>query len=432
MQNPNVIKIRRLYLSPTLAILLPILRERCVPFLNFIGYNVAMEKNRSIAQDIGKGLMIIGVIFFHSYVMTFENHSESLQNFNILFAFFPYILCVFFFYSGYNYKPNNLSYLQNVAKRAKQLLIPMVFAFLLSAILISSMELAFHYNEAGPTLHAIGNSLLYALMSEPTAMLIGFPQEGGFIFELVLSLGLLWFVVALFFSSLLFFFLVKYTNKSVSSLISILALLLIAAFCMGEFIGPYLPYAVESYPIVVALMLVASYLKQRNFLDRPMDGKRNVAILIINALIAEGLVIATGIFLHYKVGSMTAGTMPGGMFDPALLGFDAFVSFAFGVLGVYFIHTVSRFIELIPVVSKGLAWVGKRSALFYLFHPIFLDLAAIAIFQKKAPLGQAQGFIYTFVVLLAMILVFLLIEFLMKKFGHKKETALETKGNPDK
>ena len=385
-----------------------------------------------MAQDIAKGMMIIGVIFFHCYLMTFENHTESLQNFNILLALFPFILCVFFFYSGYNYKPNNRTYLQNVAKRAKQLLIPMVFAFLISAVLISAMELAFHYNEAVPTLHAIGNSLLYGLMSEPTAIMIGFPQEGGFIFELALSLGLLWFILALFSASLIFFLLVKYTNKRLSVLISIVAILLIAAFCMGEFIGTYLPYAVESYPIAAALMLVASYLKQHNFLDRPMDNKKGVAILIINSLIAEGLIVGTTLFLHYKVGSMTAGILPGGMFDSALGGFDAFISFAFGVLGVYFIHTLSRFIELIPVVSKGLAWIGKRSAVFYLFHPIFIDLAAIAIFQKGVPWGQAQGFFYTFVVLLAMILVFLLIEFLMKKFGRKKEAAVEAKEDPDK
>lgn len=385
---------------------------------------VAMEKPRSSAQDIAKGFVIIAVVFFHCYLETFANHGEAVSSFNILVACFPYILGTFFFYAGYNYKPDTRTYKENIIRRAKQLLIPLVLAFVISAVLISSMELAFHYSDPMGTLQSIGNSLLYALMSEPTAFLIGFPQSGGIIFELMLSLCLLWFLYALFFCSLLFYWLVKYTNKRLSTLISVVAVLLAIAFCIVQFVpsGYYLPYQVEAYPVILAIMLVAAYLRKFDFLERPVTSRKGLVLLAVNALVAEGLIIGASFALHLQFGSITAGSMPGGLFDAALLGFDTLVCFAFAILGVYFLHTVSRGIAAIPFVSTCLQWVGKRSALFYLFHPIFLDLAAIAIFQKTIPWGRGQAFFYAAVVIALLSLTIFLLELLVQRIKRKKET----------
>ncbi|MBO5529572.1 MAG: acyltransferase [Bacilli bacterium] len=383
-----------------------------------------MEKRRSSAQDIAKGILIVGVIFFHCYVATFENTADFLSDFNYLVAFFPFLLSTFFFYAGYNYTPNSRSFKENVARRAKQLLIPFVMAFAISAVLISSMELAFQYQNPGATFHAIGNSLLYSLMSEPLALLIGFPKEGGTVFELRLALCLLWFLYALFICSVFFYLLVKRTNKKLSTLISVVSALLILGFCLGHFVGVYLPYHVEAYPNILAIMLVAAYLRQSNFLDKPITCKKDAVFPIINAVIAEGIIIGTSLMLHNLYGTMTAGAFPGGQFDAAIKGFDAFVTFFYGLLGVYFIHMLSRAISCIPVISQCLQWMGKRSAIFYLFHPIFLELSAIVIFQKKIPWGRGQAFFYTAVVVALLILVCLLIDLLTKKLGKKKKAVM--------
>jgi len=383
-----------------------------------------MNKIRSNAQDIAKGMMIIAVVFFHCYIETFENHGDSIKDFNILVACFPFILSTFFFYAGYNYTPNERTYKQNIARRAKQLLIPFVVAFVVSTILISCMELAFHYADPGATLHALGNSVLYGLMSEPLALMIGFPQQGGIVFELILALCLLWFLYALFFCSLAFYALVKFTNKRLSTLISVVVALLIGAFCIGQFVGTYLPYQVEAYPVILAIMLVAAYLRKSNFLDRPVNGKKGVAFLAINALLAEGLIIGASFVLNGRFGTTTAGSMPSGLYDPAIGGFDAFVTFVFGLLGVYAVHTLCRLLARIPVVNTCLQWLGKRSAIFYLFHPIFLELSAIVIFQKKIPWGRGQAFFYVAVVMALLTGTCLLVEFLRKKIRSKK--AIET------
>ena len=131
-----------------------------------------MEKKRTRAQDAAKGLMIIAVIFFHCYLVVAPNSQDALMTFNYLIAFFPFLLSSFFFYTGYNYQPNGRSFKDNIIRRAKQLLIPLVVAFALSTILISAMEIAYNHVDIKATLHSIGNSIVYGFfLSEPFAMI---------------------------------------------------------------------------------------------------------------------------------------------------------------------------------------------------------------------------------------------------------------------
>ncbi|MBQ7243915.1 MAG: acyltransferase [Bacilli bacterium] len=367
--------------------------------------------------------MVLGVVFFHSFMMTFVDKGDSLQTFNPLMAMFPYLLGTFFFYSGYNYTPNNRTFGQNVARRAKQLLIPLVAAFLISAVLISAMELAFHHDDIARSLQDLGNSVLYSLMSEPLSLLIGFPKEGALVFELYLGLCLLWFLYALFICSVFFFLLVKFTNKSLPALISVVLGLLILAFCINQFIGTYLPYSVNAYPVILAIMLTGAYLRQSNFLEREITSKRDIALHAVNMVVAEGLVVGTCLFCYFQYGSTLVGAMAGGLLEPRLKGFDAFISFAFSIIGTYFIHTLCRLIIRIPVIGKCLQWLGNHSAIFYLFHPVFLELTAIVIFQKKIMWGIGQAFFYAAVVVVLLILTCLLMDLIVQKRKRKKPLA---------
>lgn len=379
-----------------------------------------MGNQRSLAQDAAKGIMMIAVVFFHSFMLTFENYVDAVTEFNFFMALMPFLIGSFFFYTGYNYVPNNRSYGQNIARRAKQLLLPMVFAFVISSVLIGVMELAFHHNDPIGTFQALGNSLLYGVMSEPMARLTGFPS-GPNTFELILALGLLWFLYTLFICSVFFFLLVKHTNKSLPTLISVVAGLLILAFVIGQFIGPMLPYSVQCYPVVLALMLVGAYLRQSNFLDKEIKGKKAVAIVAINALIGEAIIIGVCLFCHYRFGTTIVGALAAGQFDAGIKGFDAFVSFGFGVIGTYVIHYLCRLLIKIPGVGVGLRYIGRHSAIFYLFHPVALELLEIAIFQKRIIWGRAQSLFYVVTAVILLVGVCLLIDWIGKK---RKEKAL--------
>ena len=374
-----------------------------------------MENSRTIAQDAAKGLMIIAVVFFHCYFLTFENPVDVLDKFNIVGVFFPFVLSAFFFYAGYNYVPKGRSFKESVIRRAKQLLIPFVICQIITIVTISSMELAYDHNDVGSTFQAIWNTILYSWMSEPLALMIGSPQEGGTLFSLVLGLGLLWFLYCLFVCSIFFYLLVEHTNKKATTLISVVLALLTLSFCLGQFVGVYLPYTVQCYPVVLAIMLTASYLRQSHFLTRRIKTRKDIAFHVINALIAEGIVVGICLFSYYYSGAVLPGSLPGGKFNSNLRGIDAFVTFLFAFLGTYFVHTVSRMFRHIPVVGTCLQWLGNRSAVFYLFHPIPLIFAQIVFFQKKIVLGVGQAFIYFAFVFACLILICLLIDYFIKK-----------------
>ena len=391
-----------------------------------------MDKNRTRAQDIAKGMMIMGVVFFHCYLMIFATPSDALSSFNISMAIAPFLLSTFFFYAGYNYVANKRTFKENIIRRAKQLLIPLVVCFAISVLAMSTMELIFNHNDIGGTFHAIGNTILYSLMSEPLALLIGFPQSGGTVFSLILSLGLLWFLYCLFTCSIFFYLLVKFTNKRLINLISVVIVLLVMAFCLGEFVGTYLPYTVQYYPVVLAIMLTGAYLKQKNFLDREISSKKDIVLHTLNAIIAEGLVVGTCLICHYHFGALLTGSFPGGMFDSSLKGFDAFIGFGFSILGTYFIHTVSRLIKKIPGVGFSLAWLGSHSALFYLFHPIYIVFAFIVFFQKQIMWGIGQAFILFAFAILMLVLMCVIIDLIKRKIAKKpieSENVEEVKEN---
>ena len=375
-------------------------------------------KTRTAAQDIAKGLLIIAVVFFHCFLATSTNPSQAARDFSVLKAMFPFVLSAFFFYAGYNYKNNDRTFKENISRRAKQLLIPLVIAFAISTIIITGVELIYKHDNVGGVFQATWNTILYSLMSEPMAILINFQPEGGFIFELIVALGLLWFIYVLFIASIFFYLLVKHTNKSLPLLIGVDIALLLISFCLGQFVGTYLPYCVQSWPVILAIMLTAAYLRQSHFLNRRVTSKKQAFLFGVNAVIAEAIIVGASIGCFYAFGATSTGSLPGSLFDDKLKGFDAFFGFIFGILGTYFIHTTCRLIKKIPIISSGLQWVGNHSALFYLFHPIFIELVGVVIFQKQILWGEAQAYFYLAICIIFLVGFSLLNDLIFKR-RHK-------------
>ena len=390
-----------------------------------------MEKKRTRAQDASKGIMIIGVICFHSYLMIFDNPPDALTKFNIIMALIPFLLSTFFFYTGYNYVPNGKSFKENVLKRAKQLLIPLVVAFVISAICMSTMELIYDHSDIGTSFQTIGNSIIYGLLSEPFALILKFPQNGTTYFSLVLSLCLLWFLYCLFIYSVFFYLLVNFTNKRLENLLSVVAVLLAGSFCLGEYVGVYLPYSVECYPVVVAIMLTAAYLRKSHFLNRRILSKRDSVHHALNMIIAEGIIVGVCLACHYHFGANLTGSLAGGLFDFSLRGFDVFIIFGFSIIGTYFIHTLCRLLKHIPFVGAALQWIGNHSAIFYLFHPIPIVFASIVFFQKRIIWGIGQACLYVAFATFIMVLFGLLIDLIIKKKDIKRPLTEELNNSKD-
>ena len=378
-------------------------------------------KRNTNTQSIVKGLLITSVIFFHATMFSdLPNYANVLSEFSILMTLFPFLMMVFFFYAGYNYTPGKRSIGQNIKRRALQLLIPLVITFVVSILLIMAIKVP-----NGESMEGIKNAILYSLMSEPLSLMIGFPSNGVLTFDLVLGLGLLWFLYALFIVSVFFFLIVDYAIKKPARLFSIIFGLLLIGFSLGQFVGTYLPYTVQCYPVVLAMMLLAAYLKKFNFLDRKVESKRDLGYIIINTVAAEAVVAGIGLFGYFTYQSTMVGALPGGMFNSRIKGYDAFISFGIGLLGTYAIHQISRILNIVPVISNVLDWYGRHSSYVYLLHPICLSFIHTIMFGQGKIMGGATPYVYTFITIGMLVVIFLLIDFIIYKIKNSKRDKEE-------
>ena len=381
-------------------------------------------QTKSSAQNIVKCLLITSVVFFHALMFVANDSADVLSSFNVLLVMFPFLMMVFFFYAGYNYTPGKRSIGQNIKRRTLQLLIPLVITFVVSTLLIFAIRLPSASNTADE-LEKLKNGILMSLMSEPLSIMVNF-HEGlvPISFDIKLALGILWFLYALYICSIFFFLLVDFAIKKLSRIISIIIGLLLIAFCLGEFVGIYLPYTVQCYPVALAMMLLAAYLKQFNFLDKKPETKKGWVIHVANVLVAEGIIIGIGLFSYYHWGQTLVGSLPGGSFNGFLKGFDVFFAFAIGFLGTYVIHQVSRLITLVPVVSNILDWYGRHSAYVYLAHPICLSFIHTVIFkEQKTVVGGFQPYLYVFMTIAILVVIFLLVDYLVALIKSKKHVV---------
>ena len=372
-------------------------------------------------QTIVKGLLITSVIYFHATMfMNLPNPAASLSQFNILLTLFPFLMMVFFFYAGYNYVPGKRSIGENIKRRSLQLLIPMAVSFVVSTLLIIAIRVP-----NGESWEGIKNGILYSLMSEPLALMIGFPASGVSCFDMVLALGILWFLYALYIVSIFFYLMVDYVIKNPARLFSVIFGLLLVAFCLGHFVGVYLPYTVQCYPVILSMMLLAAYLKKFDFLDHKIETKKDLALTIVNALVAEAIITGIGLFGYYRYGITMMGSLPGGKFDEYVRGFDAFISFVIGFLGTYAIHHASRLLCLIPYVSNALEWYGSHSSYVYLAHPILLSFVHTVMFKQQKVLGDFQPYAYSFIVIGLFIVIFIVVDLIIYEIKKKKNPPTE-------
>lgn len=356
---------------------------------------IDMKKINNI-QNITKGILICSVILFHCKMFI---DSSATGEFNILFLIFPYLMGVFFFYSGYNYNPEKRTIKESIIRRTKQLLLPILIIWSLSTLLVVPMSLL--TNNA--TLYNIKQTYIYLAMTEPWAIASGL-DISTINFELSVCIGIQWFLYTLWISSCIFYLIVDFVNKRLSRHIITVALLLLISFLMGHFIGTFLPFVIQCYPVVLAIMLTAAYLKKSNFLDKEESKTRIYTKVIVFELVI--ILISTTCYFVFEANIV--GSLMAGIFNSNIDGLDAFIAYIFAILGTYVIHNISKLISKIPVISTIFEKFGKNSVLVFMTHPIIISYVDILIFHKNHELinSEALGIIYLFIVIVIYIILF--------------------------
>ena len=352
-----------------------------------------MEKTKN--QNIAKGILICAVVFFHSKI--FIDYS-IINNFNILFLIFPCLIGVFFFYSGYNYTPKKRTVKESIKRRTKQLLLPIPIIWGLSTLLVVPLLLL--TNSA--TLYNIKQSFVYVTMSEPWALMSGF-DISTFNFDLAVCIGVCWFLYTLWIVSCIFYLIVDFVNEKLSRHILTVALLFIS-FLIGQLVGPYLPFTIQCYPVVLAIMITAAYLKKNSFLDK----EESKAKMCTKVIAFELIIVLISTICYFAFGANLVGALMGGRFNSSINGLDAYIAYIFAILGTYIIHSISKLISKIPVVSSIFEKFGENSALVYITHAIIISYVDTLIFNRNHEIfnSNTQSVIYLFIILVIYIVVF--------------------------
>ena len=178
--------------------------------------------------DIAKGMMILAVVFSHAW----------FANSDILGDWLPFSMPLFFFLSGYTFRPGR-SYGANLGRRVVSLLFPYfifcavcnlffpVYAGLVKRI--SMMSFAYLPKKAA--------LWLAVLKVDPLGMLMSTPM---------------WFLAALFTASILFFALAERTRESLWKTLAAVAVLVAAAIAIDLVKKGQLPWFVDLAPYAAA------------------------------------------------------------------------------------------------------------------------------------------------------------------------------------
>lgn len=249
-------------------------------------------------------------------------------------------------------------------------------------------------------------------MSEPWALMSGF-DISTFNFDLAVCIGVCWFLYTLWIVSCIFYLIVDFVNEKLSRHIITVALLLFISFLIGEFLGPYLPFTIQCYPVVLAIMLTAAYLKKSNFLDK----KESKLAMCTKVIVFELIIILISTICYFVFGANLVGSLMGGRFNSSINGLDAYISYVYAVLGTYIIHSISKLVSKIPVISSLFEKFGENSAFVYITHAIIISYVDTLIFHRNHNLfsSTVQSIIYLIIALIIYMVLFKIL-----KRGNKK------------
>ena len=316
------------------------------------------QKERLQYVDALKGIGILWIVFYHLTA------AGSFKTY-VLNPLMELFLVLFFFFSGYFYRPNKAPIGENIGKRAVSLLVPfVVYALLFWGIgtiyLVATSQ--------APFMEALGclrNFFVGAIWNRDI--------QGWFHWEYY-SLGKryfyladFWFLLAMFFASVIFFLIIdKILKKAPIALGACVVLFALTGVCVG--LKFTLPYNLHVVPYWTAFMILGALVGNRKLIELPSlqrGAKYAIGGTMLVASIAIALLKAPA--LNQFRGSFGSDNEVVSM----LLCIATAVPFLGGI-GMLF-----QQLEQDGVRFNEAAWVGTHSLTYYLFHMFYAWLISI-------------------------------------------------------
>ena len=296
--------------------------------------------------DVAKGFMILAVVLSHAW---FAN-SDLLGN------WLPFSMPVFFFLSGYTYRPGR-TYWKNLLRRAVALLIPY---FVFSAVWnlffpvyaglvkqISMMSYAFLPSKDALWLAILKVDALNMLMSTP-----------------------MWFLGALFTASILFFAVADRTRERFLRTAVAVAVGVAAALAIDLVKKGTLPWFVDLAPYAAALMLLGAWCGKQKLYE-----KLTVKWVVIGLVALAAAEVLNRVFLGSARTSIVQ-YIEGGAWYGVLTAFVIAVTGCIGTL------CVARLLQCVPGLRQCLCWLGRNSLWILCIHYCFIMLVELWLYTK--------------------------------------------------
>ena len=303
--------------------------------------------------DIAKGFMILAVVLSHAWF------ADS----DILGDYLPFSMPVFFFLSGYTYKPGR-GYWKNILKRVVALLLPYflfctvwnLFLPVYAGLVRQISPFAFVPTKASLWIAVLKADALNMSMCTP-----------------------MWFLVSLFTASILFFLVADKTRNSL--LRTVIAMAVLVAVTLGiemmkrakgidPMVSGALPWFVDLAPYAAALMLFGAWCGGKRVFEK-LNAK-NIIIGLVLLAVSEAL---NRVFWG-SARTSVAQYIEGGAWYGVLTALVIAVSGCIGTL------CVSRLLQPVPILRQVFSWLGRNSLWILCIHYCFIMLVELWIYTK--------------------------------------------------
>ena len=310
-----------------------------------------MKNNRIYWIDIAKGLGIIFVILGH---ITYNSDlAKELYTFH---------MPLFFFLSGYVFRidkyDNNIKFIKH---KIKTLLLP------------------------------------YFSLCSITILYLNYMYPGNFIRYIYILIQMdvtttLWFLSCLFFSELIFFYLIKTLRNDLYKIGQKIVLLTILGLLYYRYINVSLPFKLDTCLIAISFIFLGYLFRRNKYIDINKYKSKKVFIICICINILTGFIPYKMFNLGLNMNKHSYGIEP--------------LCFLAAISGIFIVVIIS-----LRIHSYIIQYIGKNSLIFFALHQaIFLDLLKnifkqINIFQNIENPSLSQNPFYVLINLL-LVLVF--------------------------
>ena len=316
--------------------------------------------HRIVTLDVLKGALMLGIILIHLFYLS-DAHVSRPESSSPIYIQMLYLgLMLFFISAGYFFRPDR-GVVNNIKKRAIQLLIPIVVGLIvLPTILFGYLTVlgqAPTWEDLYPSYKAVIGGIHAFDSYSSTGIDIGmcFVYNGYYFLQLMVVAFVPFYILA-----------EKVLDDPKKLIISIILLITCTAL-LREFVDMRLPFYAQLSPLAAAFMLLGAALGRKGLLEwiegASLKDVKFWALLIIS-LVAGAIVVfifptGTGFDMTYfgEYGGYSA--------------YPYFIAASFTCVGLMVIGSL---VARIPVLSNVLALSGRHSIALICLHIFIIKL----------------------------------------------------------